>query len=83
VNDFEPAVTESAQSISVTAVLLAVMTGENDSVEILTLDSLSNCVTTVCEHAKESRPVFPGHGVLPNQSFEGSLRRHGTGRTGS
>jgi hypothetical protein len=47
------------------------------------LDSRSNCVTTVCEHAKESRPVFPGHGVLPNQSFEGSLGRHGTGRTGS
>jgi hypothetical protein len=62
---------------------LTYSTGENDSDEILTLNSRSNCVTTVCEHAKESRPVFPGHGVRPHQSFEGSLRRHGTGQTGS
>src|SRR5260221_11061729 len=53
-------------------------TCENDSEEILTLESRSNYVTTVCDHAKESRSVFAGQLVRLHQSLEDPLRRHGS-----
>jgi hypothetical protein len=58
-------------------------TSENDSDEILTLESRSNYVTTVCDHAKESRSVFAGQVVRLDQSLECPLRRHGSRWTGS
>src|SRR5260221_10548757 len=58
-------------------------TCENDSEEILTLESRSNYVTTVCDHAKESRPVFAGQVVRLHQSLEDPLRCHGSRWTSS
>jgi hypothetical protein len=40
-----------------------------------------DCVTTVCNHAQESRPVFAGQVARLRQSFEDPLRRHGSRRT--
>jgi hypothetical protein len=53
-------------------------TAENDSDEILTLENRSNYVTSVYDHAKESRPVFAGQVVRLHQCLEDPLRRHGS-----